>query len=133
MPQTGLVTFGHLRYQEFLAAEEFLKRNRRSVLNYLDDDWWKGALYLYAFSADLEELMMTMYRTERSFARSSAMILHMIEARPSHERQSLRDQLRVWHTQELRDDMANDHDDAKDSLLLEHRPLAQEASDEYSY
>jgi hypothetical protein len=133
VPQTGLVTFGHLRYQEYLASEEFLKSNRRSVLDYLDDDWWKGALYLYAFSADLEELMMTVYRTERSFARASAMILHMIEARPSHERPSLRNQLRVWQKQELRDDVANDHDDARDSILLEHCPVAHEASDEYSY
>jgi hypothetical protein len=81
----------------------------------------------------LAELMMTVYRTERSFARASAMILHMIEARPSHERPSLRNQLRVWQKQELRDDMANDHDDARDSIPLEHRPVTYEASDEYSY
>ena len=59
--------------------------------------------------------------------------MHMIEARPSHERPSLRNQLRVWQKQELRDDMANDHDDARDSILLEHRPVTYEASDEYSY
>lgn len=46
--KTDLVSFGHLRYQEFLASEELVKNHRHSPLDYLYDEWWKGVLYLYA-------------------------------------------------------------------------------------
>ncbi len=117
IPNTNLVGFGHLRYQEFLAAEEFLVSHRRPAVDYLTDDWWKGVLYLYAFQANLELMMETIHATQRSFATSSATLMHMFEAKPVSERQALRDQLRRWRQQELYDEMrVLDYEDDFDDL-----------------
>ena len=105
IPNTGRIGFGHLRFQEFLASEEFLHNNRYSPLDYVNDEWWKGVLYLYAFNVDMEELMAALYRTGRRFATSAANLRRMIEARPLGERSSLQAQLETWTLQEIRDDI----------------------------
>ena len=116
--KSRLIGFGHLRFQEYLASEEFVKNNRYSPLDYINSEWWKGVLYLYAFNTDLSELMSNMYRTGRNFAASSGVLARMIQARPVRERAALLNELEIWRDQELHDDINPLGDDA----LFENEP-----------
>lgn len=42
------LTFGHLRFQEYLAAEEFNNRRSIKIDKLLKDQWWHGPLLIYS-------------------------------------------------------------------------------------
>jgi flagellar biosynthesis chaperone FliJ len=48
MTDDGRVGFGHLRYQEYLVALECTTNRAIEVVQYLPDEWWRGALVLFA-------------------------------------------------------------------------------------
>lgn len=49
-PQTRLLSFGHFRFQEHLASEELCSNRSISLLEIINEDWWRGALSLYSQS-----------------------------------------------------------------------------------
>ncbi len=51
MSQDGKYGFGHLRFQEHLAAKELMNRNI-DIIPLLKQDWWKGALKLFVQMSD---------------------------------------------------------------------------------
>ena len=87
---TGSVGFGHLRFQEYLASEQFIRSREHSPLDYLYSEWWRGTLHLYAYSADIENLMADIFAGDKSFAQSAATLISMIAARPVTEQRRLR-------------------------------------------
>jgi hypothetical protein len=48
----GALGFGHLSYQEYLAADELYTSRQGEIVNHLADPWWRGALVLAAMRAD---------------------------------------------------------------------------------
>lgn len=82
-----LYTFGHLRYQEYLASEE-LKQNK-VIMGYLNDSWWKGSLYLYALENPLEDLVNDIYDMRGNLAVYAEGLKYLVKARPINERKSL--------------------------------------------
>ena len=44
----GGLTFGHLRYQEHLAAQEIASNRGIAILPLMGDEWWRGVFLLYA-------------------------------------------------------------------------------------
>jgi hypothetical protein len=48
MPGSGKLGFGHLRYQEYLAAKELSENRSIEVLPLLARTWWLGSLVLFA-------------------------------------------------------------------------------------
>lgn len=107
-PNSTTISFGHLRYQEFLASEEFIKNHENSPLDYLYDDWWRGALYLYAFSTNLETLMERMYLLNFKFAQAHGTLVEMIKAKPLTEQSRLRATLRRSNKMEMTDQLFQD-------------------------
>ena len=48
----GTMSFGHLSYQEYLAADELYSNRQAEIAKYLSDPWWRGALVLAAMKTD---------------------------------------------------------------------------------
>lgn len=48
----GALGFGHLSYQEYLAADELYTSRQGEIVNYLTDPWWRGVLVLAAMRAE---------------------------------------------------------------------------------
>jgi len=48
----GTMSFGHLSYQEYLAADELYSNRQAEIVKYLSDPWWRGALALAAMKTD---------------------------------------------------------------------------------
>lgn len=58
MTDDGQLGFGHLRYQEYLAACELSYNRGISVLPLLRQNWWRGALVLFAQMTDDIEFLI---------------------------------------------------------------------------
>jgi hypothetical protein len=50
--QEGFLGFGHLSYQEYLAADELYTSRQSDIVVHLADPWWRGALVLTAMKTD---------------------------------------------------------------------------------
>ena len=48
MTEDGEFGFGHLRYQEHLAAKELLSNRGIKISPFLDQSWWHGTLILFS-------------------------------------------------------------------------------------
>jgi len=83
-------SFGHLRIQESLAAEE-LERNRSiDILDLMTKSWWNGALYLYSFKNDIHPLIDDIFEKHGNFSRHKTALYIMINSQPMHLRTGLR-------------------------------------------
>lgn len=58
MTDDGQLGFGHLRYQEYLAACELRHNRGISVLPLLQQNWWRGTLVLFAQMTDDIEFLI---------------------------------------------------------------------------
>lgn len=58
MTDEGQLGFGHLRYQEYLAACELSHNRGISILPLLHQNWWRGALVLFAQMTDNIEFLI---------------------------------------------------------------------------
>jgi hypothetical protein len=92
MTVDGQVGFGHLRYQEYLAACEL--RNNRSigVAQYLDQPWWKGALVLFSQLTDNIHFLINIIAKRRHIYSNIAIetFKEMVGVRPISEQKELR-------------------------------------------
>ena len=52
MTTAGQLGFGHLRFQEYLAARELMFNRQINILSLMQEDFWLGTLELYAAMAD---------------------------------------------------------------------------------
>ena len=95
MNPDGDIGFGHLRFQEHLAAVELRKNRGVSIGPLVQKRWWRGVLLLYAQMADeiehiIEELGEYAWGDE---ARETVNM--MIARRPVEEQQALRGLVRA--------------------------------------
>lgn len=82
-------SFGHLRFQEHLAALE-LKENRSiDLLPLLCRDWWIGALCLYAQSCNFTFLLEEYYMKHDNITSASKALYEMAKHRPISERNNI--------------------------------------------
>jgi hypothetical protein len=91
MTESGAYGFGHLRYQEYLAACE-IKSNRGIELEgLLRDSWWKDAMVLFAQMTDgIEQIIDQLVMSRRGpLSRAAPTLKAMIAARPVVERSAL--------------------------------------------
>ncbi|SDL37507.1 NACHT domain-containing protein [Maridesulfovibrio ferrireducens] len=52
MTSDGKIGFGHLRYQEYLAASELTLNRGAGIGKLMENPWWKGALVLFSQATD---------------------------------------------------------------------------------
>lgn len=90
--QPGSESYGfeHLRYQELLAAKEIERNRSIDMVELIGKEWWKGPLYLYSFSHDIQFLIDEVYEKKGNISNYKDTLMLMIEARPARLRDSLK-------------------------------------------
>lgn len=81
--------FEHLRYQELLAAKEIERNRSIDITSIIGKEWWKGPLYLYSFSHDIQFLIDELYEKKGNISTYKETLMLMIEARPPRQRKDL--------------------------------------------
>lgn len=87
--QTDYFSFGHLRIQEALAAEELGKNRAIDIVGLIPQQWWGGALYLYSFKNSIQPLFDAVYERSGSFSKYRQNLITMISSQPRSIRADL--------------------------------------------
>lgn len=77
--------FGHLRYQEHLAALELTQNRTIDVGEFLQNYWWRGALVMYSKMTDSISDIFDWVTENSSFSSCQTILGSMIEVRPPDE------------------------------------------------
>jgi hypothetical protein len=105
-PLTKKFSFGHFRFQEHLASLE-LKYNRSIDLSeLLFDDWWRGALCLYAQDNDVASLIEDTYKRYGNLTNSVITFKAMIKSKSQKEQAGLFELLSEYEKADRYDDIA---------------------------
>ncbi|EPS0558744.1 hypothetical protein ACVAAS_004672 [Enterobacter roggenkampii] len=88
-PLTKNYSFGHLRFQEHLAALELKENRGRDILPLLNKDWWSGTLCLYAQACDFSGLIEDYYRYYGEVSSAFKIFKEMVSHRPLRARSNL--------------------------------------------
>lgn len=88
-PGTDYFSFGHLRIQEALAAEELAQNRAIDIPSLIAQAWWGGALYLYSFKNNIQPIFDEIYDRHGTFVRHSANLKLMISSQQKSMRSSL--------------------------------------------
>lgn len=87
---TGLLSFGHFRFQEQLAAEVVAMNRGIRIVDLIVQDWWSGALILYAQENRVESVFDELSVCAPSVILKGAKTLKsMLDVRPGRERTNL--------------------------------------------
>lgn len=92
MNEDGAIGFGHLRYQEFLAAKELTQNRSLDIGPLLFEPWWKGVLRFYSQMADdIEHVFDYLVNSPgtRNFIKARDNMRAMLSVRPDEERENL--------------------------------------------
>lgn len=89
-PGTDYYSFGHLRIQEALAAEEIARNRAIDIVGLCLQPWWGGALYLYSFKNSIQPLMDSIYDRYGGFSRVAQNLVLMISSQPAVIRAELK-------------------------------------------
>lgn len=89
MSEDGLLGFGHLRYQEFLAAKELCNNRGVDILPFMTQSWWNGSLTIFSQLTDDIEFIIDSALKIIPISRIYETLKEMIKVRPSKEREYL--------------------------------------------
>jgi DNA replication protein DnaC len=118
-PLTKKYSFGHFRFQEHLASLE-LKFNRSIDLSeLLFDDWWRGALCLYAQDNDVASLIEDTYNRYGNLRNSRITFIAMIKSKAQKEQSGLLELLTEYEKADRYDEIAM-NDIYDDHSLSDH-------------
>jgi hypothetical protein len=112
MTMDGQFGFGHLRYQEYLAARE-LKDNRGIGLqSLLTSGWWRAVVVLFArMTDDIKNILEDVIEKQQRIDDYFDTLYEVIETRPSQEQPQLFDLLQKYSALDKFDeDLADFHD-----------------------
>ncbi|MCS4492704.1 hypothetical protein NXS97_00560 [Pantoea sp. B623] len=88
-PISETFSFGHLRYQEHLASLELIQNRSIEIIHYLKNDWWRGALCLYAQCCEFSILLEEFTLKYTNIKPALITLREMIKFRPVKERTHL--------------------------------------------
>ncbi|HDL7749898.1 TPA: hypothetical protein PXP51_002267 [Yersinia enterocolitica] len=112
---TDTYSFGHLRFQEHLAALELKDNRGRDILPLLSKDWWRGTLCLYAQACEFSNLLEDFFKQYGQVSSALNTLREMAKYRPIKERHSLIQLINQYEKTEDLDGYTNDGwDDADD-------------------
>lgn len=86
---TGLLDFGHMRFQEYLAAREMGENRTVAIETLLGDPWWQDTFMLYAQTAKEVEWILDRASTHGMLRRANATLKKMFSVRKEPERSQL--------------------------------------------
>lgn len=113
-PLTNTYTFGHFRFQEYLASEELRVNRGVDLAEFVCKDWWRGALCLYAQQAgDISFLIEDVYRKFGSVSKAEMTLREMINNGSKSKRSSFLQLLDDYQKSDSLDEMllGEDHFD----------------------
>jgi len=84
------IGFGHLRYQEYLAARELRNNRGIAIKPLISSTWWRGVLVLFSQMHDSLDWLVEELADEPIDEITRDNVLAMIEAGPSRGREALR-------------------------------------------
>lgn len=90
MTNQGDLGFGHLRFQEHLAALDLKNNPGSNITRYMTTPWWRGAMVLYAMMADSIDFVASDINKKGNVGETIGTYSAMVNARPEGERQRLR-------------------------------------------
>lgn len=89
MTEDGQIGYGHLRFQEYLAACELQSNRGVSLFHFLNKPSWKGALVLFSKMTDDIEDIIAQIAEKDSLSRYVDILELMLEVRPAKESDAL--------------------------------------------
>jgi hypothetical protein len=90
MSDDGNFGFGHLRFQEHLAAKEILNNRAININPLLNQTWWRSVLRFFAsMNDDLTWLLQQLGQQNEISEIKKDTLIEMINARPIIERKKL--------------------------------------------
>ncbi|WP_342560940.1 MULTISPECIES: hypothetical protein [Pantoea] len=99
---TKSYSFGHLRFQEHLAALELKDNRSREILPLLNKDWWRGTLCLYAQACEFSSLLEDFFKEYGQVSSATQTFKEMTKHRPLKERESVLSLIKQYErTEEL--------------------------------
>lgn len=99
---TKSYSFGHLRFQEHLAALELKDNRSREILPLLNKDWWRGTLCLYAQACEFSSLIEDFIKEYGQVSSATQTLKEMTKHRPLKERESVLSLIKQYErTEEL--------------------------------
>jgi NACHT domain len=96
MTDDGKFGFGHLRYQEHLAAKELTSNRSIDLLPLLENIWWRGALILFAQMNSSLLWLFNDVSIRGNFSAVQESLKEMIKASPRIEQDDLTKILKTW-------------------------------------
>jgi len=91
MTDDGQLGFGHLRFQEYLAACELRNNRGIAVGPLMYKRWWQGALILFAQMTDEIEFIVARIIKQGTTSRVYDLLDSMLRERPQKEQFALRE------------------------------------------
>lgn len=88
-PITDTYSFGHFRFQEHLASCELRLNRSIDITALLFNDWWRGALCLYAQDTEFSHLFEDVYNKRGPIGNADITLRKMIESAPKGKRKHL--------------------------------------------
>src|SRR5690606_3651602 len=85
MSKDGQYGFGHLRYQEHLAAKEIINNRGIKIPPLLKNPWWKGVFTIFSKLSDEIDWLIKDLGRQSLVNKNREMLFEMIYARPKHE------------------------------------------------
>ncbi|MGZ3757510.1 MAG: NACHT domain-containing protein [Mucilaginibacter sp.] len=89
MSEDGKFGFGHLRYQEHLAAMELVSNRGIDIIPLLKNEWWRGVLVLFARMVDNLFWLIKEVGEKEQCGIHGGMLKVLIDARPKDEQGNL--------------------------------------------
>jgi hypothetical protein len=90
MTEDGQFGFGHLRYQEYLAATELCGNRGIELIPRLNSVWWRPVLVLFArMTDDVEHVISNVIENLDKLGQTEETLMAMISVRPANERAQL--------------------------------------------
>ena len=72
-------SFGHFRFQEHLVSVELQSNREIPIIDYLSNDWWRGALCLYAQNNEFYSLIEDYWNRYGSLSKAKITLTAMAE------------------------------------------------------
>jgi len=101
MTEDGKLGFGHLRFQEYLAAVELIQNRGIDIVSLVRQPWWRGVLVLFSMMNESIEWFIETFLRELNISAARDTIMAMIDARPFEERSRLHALVQVHAAMDL--------------------------------
>ncbi len=99
----GSYSFGHLRFQEYLSAEELTRDRDFDTSRLLNDSWWKDVLLLYAKIAKNIFWIINYAKRNGIVSKHKSLLFAIISERPEEKQEQLFIEIRAAIADELDD------------------------------